>query len=114
MTAVTFPLQHAAATPPAALRLGMTVSKRMARRAVDRNRVKRLIRESFRRTTAPLAGGLPGGGARIDVTVRLKRILPAPGAPGALPAAAWSRALRAEADQHFAALVARCRTEAAA
>ena len=29
-------------------RLGMAVSRRNARRAVDRNRLKRLIRESFR------------------------------------------------------------------
>lgn len=29
-------------------RLGLAVSRRVARRAVDRNRIKRLIRESFR------------------------------------------------------------------
>jgi ribonuclease P protein component len=29
-------------------RLGLTVSKRVAKRAVDRNRVKRLARETFR------------------------------------------------------------------
>jgi len=31
-----------------AARLGVTVGKRVAQRAVDRNRIKRLIRESFR------------------------------------------------------------------
>lgn len=30
-------------------RLGLAVSKRVSKRAVDRNRIKRLIRESFRR-----------------------------------------------------------------
>ena len=29
-------------------RLGLAISRRVARRAVDRNRIKRLIRESFR------------------------------------------------------------------
>lgn len=37
-------------------RLGMAVSRRNARRAVDRNRLKRLIRESFRHQQAKLAG----------------------------------------------------------
>jgi len=30
-------------------RLGLAISRRQARRAVDRNRLKRLVRESFRR-----------------------------------------------------------------
>ena len=29
-------------------RLGITVSKKVSKRAVDRNRIKRLVRESFR------------------------------------------------------------------
>jgi len=37
------------ANDTAAARLGLIVSKRTARRAVERNRLKRLIRESFRR-----------------------------------------------------------------
>jgi ribonuclease P protein component len=35
-------------------RLGIVVSKKNARRAVDRNRIKRIIREYFRRHVAPL------------------------------------------------------------
>ncbi|MDT8449882.1 MAG: ribonuclease P protein component [Wenzhouxiangellaceae bacterium] len=36
-------------------RLGMAVSKRAARRAVDRNRIRRHIRESFRARSSRLA-----------------------------------------------------------
>jgi ribonuclease P protein component len=75
------------ATPPAA-RLGLTVSKRMARRAVDRNLVKRVIREAFRHASPPA----------LDISVRLKRPLPAR-ARGEL-----ARTLRADADALFAAL----------
>jgi ribonuclease P protein component len=41
-------LQHA--------RLGLAISKKQCRRAVDRNRMKRLIRESFRLNQELLAG----------------------------------------------------------
>ena len=37
-------------------RLGVTVSRRVARRAVDRNRIKRVIRESFRQQENILMG----------------------------------------------------------
>ncbi len=37
-------------------RLGLAVSKKAVRRAVDRNRVKRTVRESFRRMRQALAG----------------------------------------------------------
>ncbi|MEJ2529949.1 MAG: ribonuclease P protein component [Gammaproteobacteria bacterium] len=37
-------------------RLGMAVSKKYARRAVDRNRIKRIIRESFRCNRNDLGG----------------------------------------------------------
>ena len=37
-------------------RLGMAVPKRQLKRAVDRNRIKRLIRESFRKHQAQLRG----------------------------------------------------------
>lgn len=35
-------------------RLGLAISKRVSKRAVDRNRIKRLIRDSFRRARATL------------------------------------------------------------
>jgi ribonuclease P protein component len=35
-------------------RLGLAISKRVSKRAVDRNRIKRLVRESFRRMRAQL------------------------------------------------------------
>ena len=42
-------------------RLGLIVAKKVLRRAVDRNRAKRVIRESFRRQSLPA----------LDVVVRL-------------------------------------------
>ena len=46
-------------------RLGTAISKRSLRRAVDRNRVKRLIRESFRLQAAQLPG--------MDVVISLSQ-----------------------------------------
>lgn len=37
-------------------RLGMAISKKRARRAVDRNRIKRLVRETFRHHQQELTG----------------------------------------------------------
>jgi len=51
-------------------RIGIIVSKRVAPRAVDRNRAKRLVRETFRKLRHRLAG--------IDLVVELRRC-PAPG-----------------------------------
>ena len=45
-------------------RLGITVSRRRLARAVDRNRIKRLIRETFRERQAALTG--------LDVVVILR------------------------------------------
>jgi len=42
------PLFRIVSTPSEYPRLGLTIAKRLMPRAVDRNRVKRLIRESFR------------------------------------------------------------------
>lgn len=41
---------------PVSARLGMAVAKKCAKRAVDRNRLKRLARESFRQHKHSLAG----------------------------------------------------------
>jgi ribonuclease P protein component len=49
-------------------RLGMAISRKAAKRAVDRNRVKRIIRETFRQRQAKIGGwdivvlGRPGIG----------------------------------------------------
>ena len=37
-------------------RLGLAIAKKHTRRAVDRNRIKRLVRENFRHSKAALAG----------------------------------------------------------
>jgi len=37
-------------------RLGLAISKKHCKKAVDRNRIKRVIRESFRHHSADLAG----------------------------------------------------------
>jgi ribonuclease P protein component len=37
-------------------RLGMAISRKVARRAVDRNRLKRVVRETFRHLQTDLAG----------------------------------------------------------
>lgn len=43
-----------APSPAARPRLGLAISKRRAKRAVDRNRIKRVVRESFRHAAADL------------------------------------------------------------
>lgn len=47
---------YAQANGKAAARLGITVSRRVSLKAVERNRIKRQIRESFRRAQTSLAG----------------------------------------------------------
>lgn len=53
-------------------RLGLAVSTRVSKRAVDRNRLKRVVRESFRQHQKWLAnrlGTLDSGGGGIDIVV---------------------------------------------
>jgi ribonuclease P protein component len=49
-------LLHVVAGKPGESRLGLVVPKRLARRSVDRNRLKRLAREAFRRHAVKTAG----------------------------------------------------------
>jgi ribonuclease P protein component len=49
-------LLHVAAGRPSESRLGLSTPKRLTRRAVDRNRMKRLVREAFRRHVVKTAG----------------------------------------------------------
>jgi len=58
---------QAAANGQVFARLGIVVGKRVARRAVDRGYLKRLVRETFRREQKGLAG--------FDLLVRPRRIV---------------------------------------
>ena len=72
-------------------RLGLAVSKKQARRAVDRNRLKRLIRECFRHRRHELAG--------IDIVVLIRA--------GAL--GVQNKRLADSLDRHMETLVAKFR-----
>jgi ribonuclease P protein component len=47
---------HVASGSPGQSRLGISAPKRLTRRSVDRNRMKRLAREAFRRHAVKSAG----------------------------------------------------------
>ena len=76
-------------------RLGLAIARKQFRRAVDRNRVKRIIRESFRRHQALLAG--------LDVVVIGRRVLLEKSTAGVL------RCL----ERHWHRVSERCKTNAA-
>lgn len=84
---------HVLRSEHSAARLGLTIPKRLVPRAVERNKVKRLVRESFRRRRATLGA--------IDVVIRLRR-LPQP--------VDWAQA-RSEVDRLFDWIAARSEGE---
>src|SRR5690348_6403763 len=69
-------------------RLGLAVSKRVSKRAVERNRIKRLVRESFRRARLRLppidlvvmardvAAGVPGNELLVELDALWRRLPP--------------------------------------
>ncbi|HXD35241.1 MAG TPA: ribonuclease P protein component [Rhodanobacter sp.] len=77
-------------------RLGLAISKRVSKRAVERNRIKRLLRESFRRVRHQLpsvdlmvmareqAANVPGPQLLAEIDVLWKKLL-ASGATSAEP-----------------------------
>lgn len=74
-------------------RLGLAISKRVSKRAVERNRIKRLVRESFRRIRAQLpavdllvmareqANGLPGPELLAEIDRLWKKLISQPSVP---------------------------------
>ena len=75
-------------------RLGLAISKRVSKRAVERNRIKRLLRESFRRVRHQLpavdlmvmareqAAGVPGMQLLVEIDGLWKKLLASrPGTP---------------------------------
>jgi ribonuclease P protein component len=92
MTAAWFPSEQPA------VRFGTTVGKRNARRAVDRNLVKRVLREAARRAAPQLEAACTQRGLRLDVSFRLKSSRDGVGEGPRASLTVWRRALRNEAD----------------
>ena len=76
-------------------RMGLAISKRVSKRAVERNRIKRLARESFRRIRNDLpavdlvlmareqAAGLPGTELLAELDALWRKLAPLKRAPAA-------------------------------
>jgi len=75
------------------VRFGFTASRRQARRAVDRNTAKRVLREAARRRLVELDAA--AAGRSVDIVLRLRAAVPD---PTLLARAEWKAALRSEAD----------------
>jgi ribonuclease P protein component len=86
------------------VRFGFTASRRHARRAVDRNTAKRVLREAARRHLEDLDAA--AAARSVDIVLRLKAAVPD---AAQLSRSAWKAALRAEADALLAQLVRRLR-----
>lgn len=98
-----------AMSPLPPTRFGFTVGKRNARLSVDRNLVRRVLREAARHAAPALDAAVAPG--RIDIVLRLKSALP----PKSSAARVRLRAdLRAEADSLLAQLTAALRAATAA
>lgn len=90
----------------ARVRVGITVGKRMARKSVQRNLVKRVLREAARHAL-PLLQASPA--RRVDVVLRLKAAFPD---ADRMALQDFRRALRAEADLLLRRLAAHLSTPA--
>jgi RNase P protein component len=86
------------------VRFGFTASRRHARRAVDRNTAKRVLREAARRHLGELDAA--AASRSVDIVLRLKAAVPD---RAALSRRGWKEALRAEADALLEQLARRLR-----
>jgi ribonuclease P protein component len=86
------------------VRFGFTASRRHARRAVDRNTAKRVLREAARRHVEELDAA--AASRSVDIVLRLKATAPD---RSALARSAWKDALRDEADALLTQLARRLR-----
>lgn len=87
------------------VRFGFTTSRRQAPRAVDRNGIRRVLRESARRHLAELDAA--AGGLSVDVVLRLKS---PPRDRAATSWRNWKAELRSESDLLLQQLAQRLRT----